>query len=210
LRILPPPPVHFQVVFGLNSWRSAPPLIAHLMYSSQCPPGNWLRKVVCNPNCGDASFTTGNMTRTIGFCYQRNMGVWYGRIDACLSSGSNNRQFPRFMCPNRSALTDSRTARNMLLPVGVPRQAWVQDHWTARKDYPEWVRAAAAPCVLVGEVTVSKTFSPQTEASPIPLGRLSPLTGGYATCFWQSSPKQKVYPLTGVLRNTSTCPPSTE
>ena len=55
-----------------------------------------------------------------------------------------------------------RTARNMLLPMGVPRQAWVQDPWTAREDYPEWVRAAAAPCVLVGEVTVSKTpiFSP--------------------------------------------------
>jgi hypothetical protein len=55
-----------------------------------------------------------------------------------------------------------RTARNMLKPVGIPSASWLKEEWTAREDYPEWVRSAAAPCVLVGESNLRKTpiFSP--------------------------------------------------
>jgi hypothetical protein len=50
----------------------------------------------------------------------------------------------------------------MLKPVGIPRAAWVQEGWSPRDDYPEWVSEAAAPCLIVGETHLRKTpvFSP--------------------------------------------------
>jgi hypothetical protein len=55
-----------------------------------------------------------------------------------------------------------RIARNMLLPTGVPHQAWMTDDWIARTDYPIGVMEATAPCILVGETTRRHTpiFSP--------------------------------------------------
>lgn len=55
-----------------------------------------------------------------------------------------------------------RTARNMLKPTGIPRDAWVREDWTSKEDYPDWILAAAAPCHIVGETTRRKApiFSP--------------------------------------------------
>ena len=50
-----------------------------------------------------------------------------------------------------------RIARNMLSPMGVPRTAWLQDEWVQKEDYPEWVTAAAAPCIIVGETRQRST-----------------------------------------------------
>jgi hypothetical protein len=55
-----------------------------------------------------------------------------------------------------------RITRNMLLPTGVPHQAWLKEEWMSRPDYPIWVQEAAAPCLLVGETARRHTpiFSP--------------------------------------------------
>jgi hypothetical protein len=55
-----------------------------------------------------------------------------------------------------------RTARNMLKPMGIPREGWLREEWTPRDDYPEWVTEAAKPCIIVGETVKRKTpiFSP--------------------------------------------------
>ena len=50
----------------------------------------------------------------------------------------------------------------MLKPNGIPHQAWIQEPWAPRNDYPDWVTEAAAPCVIVGETSQRKSpvFSP--------------------------------------------------
>ncbi len=55
-----------------------------------------------------------------------------------------------------------RSARNMLRPCGVPRKAWMTEAWTPKSDYPEWITAAAAPCLLRGETKRGRIpiFSP--------------------------------------------------
>jgi len=55
-----------------------------------------------------------------------------------------------------------RSAWNMLRPTGVPRTAWIREAWTPNSDYPEWIRAAAAPCQIRGETTCGRipVFSP--------------------------------------------------
>lgn len=46
---------------------------------------------------------------------------------------------------------DPRSARNMLRACGIPRQAWTMEAWTPKSEYPQWIREATAPCVVIGE-----------------------------------------------------------
>jgi hypothetical protein len=57
---------------------------------------------------------------------------------------------------------DPRSARNMLRPFGVPRKAWMTEEWTPKSEYPEWIVAAAAPCLIRGETKRGRVpiFSP--------------------------------------------------
>lgn len=55
-----------------------------------------------------------------------------------------------------------RSARNLLSPVGIPRTAWCTEEWKPATAYPEWLRDAAAPCLLAGETIKRRlpVFSP--------------------------------------------------
>jgi hypothetical protein len=55
-----------------------------------------------------------------------------------------------------------RGARNLLSPVGILRTAWCNKEWKPATAYPEWLRDAAAPCLLAGETIKRKlpVFSP--------------------------------------------------
>jgi hypothetical protein len=54
-----------------------------------------------------------------------------------------------------------RIARNMLKPANIPSHGWSRDAWSS-KTYPEWIREATSPCLIVGESDKRKipVFSP--------------------------------------------------
>ena len=74
-----------------------------------------------------------------------------------------NDSVPEVMAPH-TIVNDEvpRSARNMLRPCGVPRKAWMTEDWTPKSDYPEWITAAAAHCLIQGETKRGRNpiFSP--------------------------------------------------
>ena len=42
-----------------------------------------------------------------------------------------------------------RSGRNTLRPVGIPRNAWIQEQWIMDVNYPAWIRDATAPCQII-------------------------------------------------------------
>jgi hypothetical protein len=57
---------------------------------------------------------------------------------------------------------DPQSTRNMLRACGIPRQSWMMEAWTPKSEYPQWIREAMAPCVVIGETNKKSLpiFSP--------------------------------------------------
>ena len=115
-------------------------------------------------NPGDDDSNHGDTRPIIGFSELMLTVAWFARIAACSFLSREDDSVPKVRLPETiDTKGGPRTARNMLTPMGIPKEAWMREEWTPKDDYPEeWVTSAARPCVIVGEMVYRKTpiFSP--------------------------------------------------